>query len=104
MGKRMRTTQMRFPVAIDSVTREPMTLERALADPGRIAGRGELTERERIALVRARWEAGAWFDLFYCDQLVDLPRALAELKAGTTMGRELQRITERAIEIVFEEI
>ena len=104
MREAVRQAQLALPTAIDRTTRQPMTLDRALREPDAVADTESLSDQERAALVRARWEAGAWSDVFYCDQFVDLRRAVAELEAGTVMGTDLRDITERAIQMVLEDL
>ncbi len=103
MDEMVRRAQSVIPVAVHRATREVVTLDGALAEPGMLAGPAELTVGERVGLVRQRWEAGEWADLLVCHDQVDLARAKAELAAQSDLGRELMRITERAIEMVLED-
>lgn len=103
MDEAVRRAQSVLPVGIDRNTREPVTLDRALAEPGIVAGQDELTTDERISLVRRRWEAGEWVDVLVCDQEVDLARGIAELQAQSPIGRDLMHATERAMEMVLED-
>lgn len=103
MDDAARRRQFPLPVGLDRDTREPLSLERALEAPDALVTGEELEEDERTALVRARWEAGEWSDLLYCDQPVDLERATRELEERTELGRDLLRIGERAIEMALED-
>jgi len=103
MDEMVSRAQLAIPVGVHRATRQVVTLAAAQAEPGMIAGPAELTAGERMALVRQRWEAGEWFDLMVGHDRVDLARAKAELAAQSDLGRELMRITERAIEMVLED-
>jgi hypothetical protein len=103
MDESVRRAQSALPVGIDRVTRELVTLDRALAEPEVLAGRDELTLDERMAVVRRRWQAGAWLDVLVCDDEVDLERGIAELEAQSPIGKDLMHATERAIEMVLED-
>lgn len=103
MDESVRRAQSVLPVGIDRVTREPVTLGRALAEPGVLADTYELTTDERVAVVRRRWEAGTWLDVLVCDDEIDLARGIAELEAQSPIGKDLMRATERAIEMVLED-
>lgn len=103
MDQAVRDRQFVLPAGIDRETRQPVTLERVLEQPDTLAAPEEVSTREWIALVRARWEAGEWFDIIYCQDEVDLATAIAELEAQSAMGRDLLRITKRAIEMVLED-
>lgn len=104
MSETGRQRQLRLPVAIDRLSRQPKTLEQVLAEPERLAAPEELTEAERVALVRARWEEGGWDDILICGEVISLQRAIAELDGRTKIGRDLQRNAERAIEMVLEDV
>lgn len=104
MNEAVRRRQLKLPAGIDGQTRQPVTLERVLEQPDTLAAPEEVSTREWIALVRARWEGGEWSDILYCDKEVDLTTAIAELEAQSAVGRDLLQIAKRAIEMVLEDV
>jgi hypothetical protein len=75
MDESVRRAQSVLPVGIDRVTREPVTLGRALAEPGVLAGTDELTTDERVAVLT-------------CGDEIDLARGIAELEAQSPSARD----------------
>lgn len=103
MQAEMLSWQRPLPVGVDRASREPISLERALAEPERLAPLAEMTLAERSAMVRARWAAGEWADLEICGESVDVDRAMRELEAQTSLGMLLLEIGEGAVEMVLED-
>jgi hypothetical protein len=93
-----------LPAAVHRDTGKILSLSDALADPHAVARHTDLTAAQKIALVRARWEAGEWSDIIYGnDGHVDRSRAIRELEQQTEMGNHLMDVELRAIEIAKEE-
>ncbi|MFA4928722.1 MAG: hypothetical protein WC558_09400 [Patulibacter sp.] len=99
----MLSQQQSLPVGVDRTSREPISLEQALAAPERLAPIAEMTLAERSAMVRARWAAGEWTDLDVCGESVDADRAVRELEARTPLGMLLLELGEGAVEMVLED-
>jgi len=70
-----------------------------VASPGvRTLSLGELSEQQRRNLVAKRIEAQPKFELAMLGVgVVDKERAVAEVRAGTTIGRNLEEIEQRVI-------
>lgn len=93
-----------LPVSVNRHTGALLSLAEWRADPDVAADPAKLSLEEQIALVRARWQAGAWHDMIYgTEGEVDLERAVRELEARSEMGRHLLAIGLRAIEMACED-
>ena len=96
--------QGHLPVAVHRETGEPLPLARVLEEPESAVPPAELDLDGQIALVTARWRAGAWHDIYYgTEGEVDLDRAIREVEAQSDMGRHLLAIGLRAIEMARED-
>jgi hypothetical protein len=97
--------QARLPISLHRETQQVVSLADSIANPDAIARSGELTVKQKIRLVRARWEAGGWSDIIYgTDGLVDLDMAIREIEAQSDMGKHLLAVAMRAIEMVQEDM
>jgi len=96
--------QGQLPVALHRTTGEPLPLSKVLEEPDAAVPPAELDLDRQIALVSARWRAGAWDDIYYgTEGEVDLDRAIREIEAQSDMGRHLLAIGLRAIEMARED-
>ena len=96
--------QAPFPVGLDRESRRPVTLEEAIRRPVTLADTATLSQQEWIALIRARWEAGEWLDMTFCDQVVDLSTAIAAIEAQDELGRMLLQVGQSAVAMVLEDL
>lgn len=104
MNRKAWARQGPLPAGLDRETGAVLTLARCRARPGSVADPASLTPAQQVALVEARWRAGAWEDIIYgTEGEVDLERAVAALHAGSEMGRHLLAIGLRAIEMAHED-
>lgn len=94
-----------LPVGRRRDTGEPMTLSDALREPDALASPTELSYEDRVEVVVERWSRGEWTDTYYgTDGLVDLPRAIAEARAGSDLGRALVETTERSAALALRHL
>jgi hypothetical protein len=93
-----------LPAGVDRNSGEVVSLADSLDHPAEVVSANNLTEAQKIALVRARWLAGEWSDIVYDDMgLIDRDRALRELEAQSDIGRHLMGVELRAIEMARED-
>ena len=97
--------QRSLPVGVHSKTRAVVTLQEVEDALDQLAGHDALSPAEKVALVSARWRAGDWQDVTHgTEGEVDLDRALAEVAAGSDLGKQLLNAGLRAIEMLREDL